>query len=71
VTEQEAIDCMNKNQCAESVGCEFCMAERVGVAALETLAKVRAWYERTTTSDHDALLDAMNELGNTILKVTP
>lgn len=36
--------------------------------ALNKLARVEDWYKRTTTSDPAELCDAMNELGNTILR---
>jgi hypothetical protein len=36
--------------------------------ALTKLARVEDWYRRTNSSDHDELLDAMDELGNKILK---
>jgi uncharacterized small protein (DUF1192 family) len=39
--------------------------------ALTKLARVEAWYAKTTTSDHDELLDAMDELGNEILRGKP
>jgi hypothetical protein len=32
------------------------------------LARVEDWYNRTTTSDPEELCDAMNELGNVILR---